>query len=303
MNQRETFDAFKAAQDRGILPTDLGSADLRDLSAGIRARSVFVARGTSAVFASKLKQVINQLAAGDIGEADARVALLETLRALEYTPEGGFPEDAGSVPPAVRGSLQDLSSFRRLDLIVRTQIDLMTGAGQQMRGLEPVRLAAFPCWELLRVLPVRVPRDWQKRWEEVGGALYDGRMIAPKGDPIWGELGSSFDDSLDVDHPPFAFNSGMGWREVSAQAATTMGITASDGTPWEEFLGAEERPRTLSGQVPLPAPKLQVKNVDPEIRTRLEEEVKSYTKPDGSINFDDILEAELKAAAKAYEKQ
>lgn len=329
MNERDIFDAFKAAQDRGILPTDLSSADLRDLSAGMRSRSVFVARGTSAVFASKLKEVINQLAAGDIGEADARVTLLETLRALDYTPEGGFPTDApGRVPPAVRGSLQDLSSFRRLDLIVRTQIELMTGAGQQARGLEPTRLAAFPCWELVRMLPVRVPRDWQARWKEVGGLfVIDGkfygrfeetpwemddprerekmelRMIAPKGDPIWGELGSSFDDSLDVDHPPFAFNSGMGWREVSAASATTLGITSSDGTPWEEFLNATERPRVLAGRVPLPAPKLQVKNVDPAIVKKLEEEVQTFTKPDGSLDFEDILSAELKAAEEAYEKQ
>lgn len=304
MNEREIFDAFQAAQDRGILPTDLSSADLRDLSAGMRARSVFVARGTSAVFASKLKDVINQLAAGDIGEADARVTLLETLRALDYTPDGGFPTDApGRVPPAIRGSLQDLSSFRRLDLIVRTQIDLMTGAGQQARGLEPTRLAAFPCWELVRMLPVRVPRDWQARWKEVGGQVYDGRMIAPKGDLVWGELGSSFSDSLDVDHPPFAFNSGMGWREVSAATATALGITSSDGTPWEEFINATERPRVLAGRVPLPTPKLQLQNVDPAIVKKLEEEVQTFAKPDGSLDFEDILAAELNAAKEAYDKR
>jgi hypothetical protein len=302
MKENDIFDAFKAAQARGAMPTDLGSAELRELSAGMRARSVFTARGTNAIFASKLKEMIGQLAAGDIGESEVRVTLLETLKALNYTPEGGFPGDAGKVPPAVRGSLQDLSSFRRLDLIVRTQIDLMTGAGQQMRGLDPQRLAISPCWELVRMVPVRVPRDWKQRWADVGGKLYDGRMIAPKGDLIWGELGSSFDDSLDVDYPPFAFNSGMGWREVSAQTATTLGVTSSDGKPWEEFISGVERPRVLAGQVPLPAPKLSMKGVDPAIVKKLEEEVKSFTKPDGSLDFDDILAAELKAAEEAYNK-
>jgi hypothetical protein len=303
MDSNDIFDAFKAAQAREVFPTDLGSDELRDLSAGVRARSVFTARGTNAIFASKLKELIEKLSAGDIGESEVRVTLLETLRALNYTPEGGFPGDAGVVPSAVRGSLQDLSSFRRLDLIVRTQIDLMTGAGQQLRGLKPQRLALNPCWELVRMVPVRVPRDWKKRWEEVGGKLYEGRMIAPKGDSIWGELGSSFDDSLDVDYPPFAFNSGMGWREVSAETATTLGVTSSDGKPWEEFIGGIERPRVLAGQLPLPTPKLQMKNVDPEVLKRLEAEVKTFTKPDGSLDFDDILAAGLKEAAEAYEKQ
>jgi hypothetical protein len=302
MNEREIFDAFKAAQDRGILPTALSSAELRDLSAGMRARSVFTARGTSAVFASKLKELIKQLAAGDIGESEVRVTLLEVLRALDYTPDGGFPTDAGRVPPALRGTLQDLTSFRRLDLIVRTQSDLMTGAGQQMRGLEPTRLALFPCWELVRELPVRVPRDWSKRWAEVGGKTFEGRMIAPKGDAVWGELGSSFDDSLDVDYPPFAFNSGMGWKEISANTADTLGVTASDGTPWADFIGGIERPRVLLGQLPLPAPKLSMTGVGPEVLKRLEEEVKSFTKPDGSLNYDDILERGLKAAEEAYNK-
>ena len=113
----------------------------------------------------------------------------------------------------------------------------------------------------------------------------------------------SFDDSLDVDYPPFAFNSGMGWREVSAATATTLGVTSSDGKPWEEFIGGIERPRVLAGQLPLPTPKLQMKYVDPEVLKRLEAEVKTFTKPDGSLDFEDILAAELKAAAEAYEKQ
>jgi hypothetical protein len=309
MDEKEIFDAFKAAQDRGILPTDLSSEELRDLSASMRSRSVFVARGTSAVFASKLKEIIEQLSGGGIGEADARVMILEVLKALGYTPEGGFPTDLGRVPPAIAGSLQDLTSPRRLDLIVRTQIDLMTGAGQQMSGIRPVRLKLFPCWELIRVVPARVPRDWKARWERVGGKLYDGRMIAPKGDPIWGELGSAFEDSLDVDHPPFAFNSGMSWSEISVRTCKALNVLASDGRTFQEFIESEDRPRVLAGQLPLPAPKISVGKMDREVLAQFEKEVGVSADEDGQFEYpdtmslDEMMAAELKAAAEAYEKR
>ncbi len=308
MNEDDIFDAFKAAQARGEMPTDLSSAELRELSAGVRANSVFTSRGTNAIFVSKLKEVINAVTAGEMDDATARWTLLETLRSLGYTPEGGFPETpAGAVPPAVKGSIQDLSSRRRLDLIINTQRDLMRGAGMQMSGMEPRKLAAFPCWELVRVYNVRVPRDWQARWKEAGGSfVIDGkfygpfdetpwelddakgreslkiRMIAPKGDMIWGELGSSenFDDALDVDYPPFAFNSGMGWQDVTAAEADRLGVLTSDGQPWESFLRSVERPRVMAGALPLPAPQISMRNVDPEIIDR-------YLKETDAVMVDD----------------
>jgi len=326
MNEDDIFDAFQAAQKRGIFPTNLSSAELRDLAAGVRARSVFTARGTSAVFAARLKEIINAIAQGKMGAGEASVTLREVLKSLSYTPEGGFPDAPGQVPPALRGTLQDLSSFRRLNLIVRTQTDLMRGAGQQMRGTTPDRLAAFPCWELVRIMPVRVPRDWEKRWQEVGGSfVINGkfyapfeetpwemddprtraplkiRMIAPKGDLIWGEFGSAFDDSLDVDYPPFAFNSGMGWKEIAAAEARQLGITSMDGVPWEEFLQGVERPRVLQGELPLPTPRLNMKDIDPILAKEFLDQTKAYDN-DGEFSFDSILERELKKAEEAYKK-
>jgi hypothetical protein len=112
-----------------------------------------------------MKEVADLLAAGTIGEADARVTLLEALRALGYTPEGGFPDaPAGKVPPALRGTLQDLRSFRRMDLIVRTQRDLMQGAGSLWRAMQPDSLAEFPAFELIRMEAKRVSRDLPGRW-------------------------------------------------------------------------------------------------------------------------------------------
>ena len=128
-------------------------------------------------------------------------------------------------------------------------------------------------------------------------------MVALKGDPLWGELGSydNFADALGVDHPPFAFNSGMGWREISREEARAMGITGPDGETPEEWLASE--PVTLSGKQPLPTPQVSLNGVDPALIERFRKAVKAETggKP-YVFDYSDVLEKELSAADAAYQK-
>jgi hypothetical protein len=292
MNLEQVTDALAAAQKRGLLPTSLSTKELRDLGAELLARSVFSARATNAIYVSELKKLIDKLAAGDLGEGQVRTALWELGKMLGYDSEkGGFPGE--ELEPALKGTLQDLMSFRRRDLIVRTQRDLMQGAGAKMRGSEPDRLSEFPAWELVRNLDVKDTRDWPGRWAIAGGKpRVAGRdamaykvvgeptgFIALKGDPVWGELGSSdnFSDALGVDHPPFYFNSGMGWREVSTEEAAQLGVTGPDGETPEEWLQSE--PATLSGKQPLPTPQVSLNGVDPAIIERFKELSKAQEVP------------------------
>jgi hypothetical protein len=291
-------DALAAAQKRGALPTSLGTAELRELGADILARSVFTARGTNAIYISEMKKLIDRLAAGELGEGQVRTALWEVLDALGYDAEkGGFPGE--ELEPALKGTLQDLKSFRRRDLIVRTQLDLMQGAGQQERGMRPEYLAEFPAWELVRVANKAVPRDWQARWTIAGGRGQDvpatSRMIALKGDPVWGELGSydNFQDALGVDHPPFAFNSGMGWREVSAAEVARLGITGPAGETPDEWLAS--RPAVMAGKFPLPSPRLSLDGVDPDLIERFKTTTHAGAVPGKPyvMDYSDILAREI----------
>jgi len=310
-------DALIAARDRGLLPTTLDSAGLRELGSELLARSFFSAHAANATYISDAKGFVDQLAAGDIGEGQTRTAIWEALKAQGYTPEGGFPDTpVGQVPPAVAGSLQDLSSHRRIDLIVRTQKDLMTGAGQQARGMIPEYLSAYPAYELIRVGRVKVARDWPADWL-ISGGKPAGKEFNPlayqfigastgwfalKGDPLWGELGSSgnFSDALDTDHPPFRFNSGMGWRPVSAAMCQLHGITGPNGETPAEW--AASRPNVLGGKMPLPEPQVSLKGVDPAIIKQFMADTRATadpTKP-GVLNFSDILARGLAEAKAAY---
>lgn len=273
-------DAARVAAIRDLLPSSLGSAEIRgEIAAEVRARSVFVSRAANVVFLSRVKEVVTAVSNGSLDKASAQLALLETLRGIGYTPEGGFPDDpAGAVPPALAGTLQDITSRRRISLIVDTQVAMMNGRGYQLRGMGTERMRQFPAWELVRSLSRDVPRDWggshngtppvrhgqpdlRSRWTIAGGKLAGGRMIALKGDPVWGELGGSgnFDDALDVDHPPFAFNSGMGWDELDRSECAALGIAGPDGETVAQWL-AMEHP-----VIAMAPPVISVRGADPEL--------------------------------------
>jgi hypothetical protein len=274
------FDAFVKAQARGILPTSLDTAGLRELTAQARLASAFTARGTSRIFATMIKRVIDAIVSGEIDEASAVGTLFETIQATGYTPEGGFPTMPGDaaepVPPAVAGTIQDLSTLRRLNLIVRTQTQINVGAGQQYRFNTPDRLEAAPGVELVRVLTHIEQRDWESRWQISGGRIYPHKgsvrvvrsetgMICLKGDPVLGELGASanFPDALDIDHGPFVFNGGVGLREVKRDRCEALGVTGPNGESIDEWFAS--RPNVIAGKLPIPSPRLSLTEVDPEM--------------------------------------
>jgi len=234
---------LKAAAQRGLMPTSLSSAELRQVARELRERALFSARCTSVDFISSLANVLDDYLAGNTNLGDARLRLIKSLRSLGYDPATGFRGHEGKVDPAVKGSLRDLSSAKRLNLILDTQKSLVYGAAEKKRGLDALDFE--PAWELMRLQGSDVPRgfrktaaglvrvpgaSWQERWTFCGGTLYDGdRMVALKTDPIWDMLGDSanFSDAMDVDYPPFAFNSGYNWVGVSRRECDELGIDYS----------------------------------------------------------------------------
>lgn len=228
--------AMTALMEREVLPSALSSAEIGELSAELRRQTFFSARTTSAAYLAELQALTERFLAGGYNNdrAQLRIEARRLLVKYGYTPERGFPGDAAlGVPAAAPGSLRDLSSERRLNLILETQRQLAAGLGQKLRGA--ARADTFPAWELVRLESREVPRGsdgeslgWQQRWSRAGmKPVYDEtgrpRLMALKSDPGWLRLGSRqlFDDALDTDHPPFAFRSGFGWEEVDAETWST----------------------------------------------------------------------------------
>jgi hypothetical protein len=246
---------FQEAMARETLPTSLSSREIRELlGRDFSRRSVFSARTTSGEYLKILKDVIAAVAKGEMDKPLARLTLKRALQALGYTPATGFPDDpAGTVPPAMEGSLRDLASDRRLNLIIDTQKTLLANWAYREKAMDPASRDMFPAFELIRAIQTREPRDWPARWVMAGGPVIVDpntgapRLVALIDDPIWAKLGDSdlFDDALDVDVPPFAFNSGRRWRLVSKAECEALGVEVEtqDGKTQDSRLEIR-RPRT-----------------------------------------------------------
>ena len=87
-------------------------------------------------------------------------------------------------------------------------------------GFREGAFAAFPGMELLRVrLGIEDGINWQKRWTDAGGKLYDGRMIALKTDPIWAKI-----SDYGVPYPPFEFHDVMGTQDIGRKECLALGF-------------------------------------------------------------------------------
>jgi len=206
-----------------LLPTDLGSAELREaFPAEILRRSMVSAKMAYVPYLARLRDVCAEVAAGRMDQATARARLLDMLGQLGHSPR----DDGGLANPASR---------RRLDLIVDTQRQMATSAAN-VAAQTDATVAATPAWELMRFVGKAIPRqDWPRRWAAAGnsvgwqGALRGERMIALKASPIWQALGNGaggFRDTLGNPFPPFAFGSGLAWMEVDRDECIELGLVS-----------------------------------------------------------------------------
>ena len=250
--------AQQLLNDRNDLPTQLDSAELRNLGADILRQSLFSARMSNATAVQGMREAVTRIltALGDGTSSDnlaeARLKLKQLGQLLGYDPAHGFPGE--SAAPAEAGSLRDIFSTDRLNLILKTQQLMTQGAAKNIWGNEPDALEQYPAWELVRVAAVEVPRGEKRlkaglvevpqdawdtangRWEaackesgdEEAAKIFDdtGRMVARKDSGVWAALGAGaggYDDTLGNDYEPFAFNSGMGRVERSRQEFIELG--------------------------------------------------------------------------------
>lgn len=232
---------MKVVADKLAVGTDLSSGEIAATwTKEARKLSLFSARNTCAECLEDFRAPLLDYINGKTNEATCRQEMQKILDQYGYTPEKGFKE--GEVPSADEGSLRDLSSDKRVKLVIETNARLAANTAFMQAGQDPDRLDNYPAWELVRVYLRRVPRGssekdsdlgWDERWVRAGGKLVDGRMVARKDDPIWDNLGDSgvFPDGTDSDTPPYAFNSGMGIVEISRDECEELGLDVDGISP------------------------------------------------------------------------
>lgn len=242
----------------GLKPrtTASGTAKIRNWSEEIKKQALFSARTTRKAYLEDLQKTLGEIADRQVTPELARLHLKARLGEMGYTPQTGFKGDASKwhgavIPPATPGSITDLSSSRRLNLIIDTNVKQAISMGQLSTSENPVFLMANPAWELTRIGARKKPRkDWKIRWQKAGakvnwkGALRE-ELIALKDSPIWAALGEGtggFGDVLGSDYPPYAFGSGMGW--VNCGRKKWKDLCAKEGVP-DQLESIVEKARAL----------------------------------------------------------
>lgn len=277
-------DAWAALEGKVSVPSELRTTEWQRVPQWIRERQFYMAGVHRAEILEEFRSMVAGQAAGKVGEDTAIKNIQQFLDGVGYQPE-----------PGQEGTIKDLRSVRRILVSLRTNQRLLQGYGQKMKGLDPAVLRAYPAWELIRSGSAKVPRNWLKRFTDVGGEPINGRIIALKTDLVWAELGDpgNFKDAIGVDYPPLAWGSHMRWKGVPFKECKELGIL--DGwTP------PDSRPPLVS-----PNESLQMKPrvKDPEIRAALDKHLEGlaewrdealvFTDPNGTRPIAPVDLAEL----------
>lgn len=204
-------DAWKLLDGKVSVPSEMLTAEWRAVPQWIRERQFYMAGVYRAEILEEFRKEATLIANGERGLEESRKRLEQFLATVNYQPTAGE-----------EGTIKDLRSMRRIQVSLRTNVQLLQGWGQKERGLKA--MAAFPAWELVRFESRRQQREWAVRFARAGGKLINGRIIALKGSDVWRKLGHDEPDTLGVDYPPFAWGSGMGWRAVSRGECEALGL-------------------------------------------------------------------------------
>jgi hypothetical protein len=283
----EFRDAVEWARRRGVLPTTLSTQDLESLPAEIRRLAFFSSKVAEAGLLQDMQDNLAELVRGvsdgpgqGLDQATVRLRLKQLLERSGYRPELG-----------TQGSIQDLRTDARLNLIIETQARMAQGYGQWTRTNSDGARLAFPAQELVRLFQRRVPRGfevrkgqiverdpqyWQNRWKAAGGEIYEGRMIALKDSPVWAEI-----SRFGTPWPPFDFNSGMGVKNVGRREAVRLGLIeqASRVSDPREQYGVDSGLSASAG------------NFDAALLQRLQDALQEGLNQEFTLNADGILEA------------
>lgn len=227
------------------MPTSLDSAAIRRLGTQWTQRSFFSAQTLLQDLLEGYKSDVEQMLSGmrsdgpggpgtgpQLNVAKAREQAKELLQQLGYEPGAD-----------VRGTLQDLSSDARINLVLNTNKQMAQGEGWWLQGQDAAVLDEWPAQELFRAVDRKVERNWLARWKTAGEATGDpigtgwtvtpgGKLVALKNHEIWSRIGDSalFSDGLGNPFPPFAFNSGMDVRDVTRDEAEALGLITAGET-------------------------------------------------------------------------
>ena len=198
--------ATKKLRGSRTIPSTLSSDELSGIATELREQAVFSAKVQKTEILGRIRRLALDVVTGKKTPEEARVALKRYVKGKGYV-----------APEGKEGTIQDLASDARTNLIIRTNVGMARGYGRKVAAQE--NLGRRPFWELYRQEQRVEPRDWPVRWRMAGGRVRGGKMVAPINGTIWTGI-----SRFGLPYPPFDFNSGMGVRSLTTTEGEAVGL-------------------------------------------------------------------------------
>jgi len=221
-------------QGRKVVEAMMNSAGWRDVPYLLRDRAFFSAYVADMQTLSEMKARISLALGWKPGDDDGPV--MDAGRFEKEMRRILINGDVRTAAPEELGTVRDIMSTPRLQLIFRTQKDMARGWSEMKTGMDPDLLDAVPGYEFVRITPRRNPRPdafWDGRWRQAcsmagGKGCIVSPKVALKTSPVWQMLGNlgPFGNPFD----PFDYGTGMGREELDRAFCEAVGL-----------IGAEER--------------------------------------------------------------
>ena len=206
---------------KALVGSKIGSEQWSQIHAGLRDRAFILSRIEDTRIHYDMRRLVSEVTRMNLDPSEYRREIRKRLQELGYAPK-----------PGEEGTIKDLYSKRRLDVIWRQNRDQARGYIQFKQFTTKAALEEFPANRLVRVQRRKQPRDWDAKWREgaerVGwkGVYRGPDKVALKTSPIWVAI-----NRFGHYYPPFDFGSGMGVENVSIDKCIRMKFIKPDDPP------------------------------------------------------------------------
>ena len=196
-------DALRNNAAKRVLKLAFSAQEIEDtLPTAIKSRSVFSAGNMYASVLTDLRGMLGgALQPAVVLQPDGTLRKAERFESLSHAKirteirQGLLSRDYAPAP-GDEGTIKDLTSDRRIDLVINTQGQMARGYARQRAVQSKAIRETFPADRLYRAVFSKKRRDWLQRWNEAKSELGDatdattamsdnGPFVASKNDPIW----------------------------------------------------------------------------------------------------------------------
>jgi hypothetical protein len=200
---------------RSPIGSTLSSSEWRDVPVALRERAFFSSRVESVRFLQRGRDSLADFLQGARETLPTGEIALKTGSRQEFVKQlqqFALEEGMGPLDPKDAGTIKDITSQRRLELIFDTQTRQAQDFGYWKQGQDADVLNEFPAQRFIRVQDVETPRDWHVQFED---------QVRLKSDV---EFWSTINRDFGVPWGPWGWGCGHDVEDVDRDEAERLGL-------------------------------------------------------------------------------